>query len=205
MTTTFDQDDDGRLYAVVVNHEEQYSIWPVEQELPNGWRAEGTSGSKEACLDRIEVVWTDMRPLSLRRFMAEQEREAAAAEPEPEPAADEGPSLMDRLTAGVHPVVPGLRPERTAVALRESIERGYVLVRFTETRGGSELGVTVDPDASDLSAADFDAGSGTVHLVGDLTLDFEAARCLVDLDLGTLRGSGRLERTAPAGQKIADG
>jgi len=55
-----------RSYHVVVNHEEQYSIWPADREIPAGWRAEGTSGSKAACLERIEQVWTDMRPRSLR-------------------------------------------------------------------------------------------------------------------------------------------
>ncbi|MGW5508200.1 MbtH family protein [Streptomyces albogriseolus] len=201
--TAIAEDDDNRAYAVVVNHEEQYSIWPVDQDLPTGWRTEGTTGTKDACLDHIETVWTDMRPLSLRLFMEEQARRLETDEPhDQEPEEDEVPSLLDRLAAGDHPVEPGLRPERTAVALRESLERGYVLVRFTETRGGSELGVTVDPEATDVSAADFDAGTGTVRLVGDLTLDFESARCHADIDLATLRGHGRLERTAPVGQPL---
>jgi MbtH protein len=55
------------LYRVVVNHEEQYSIWPADRELPLGWRADGFAGSKEECFDYIETVWTDMRPLSVRR------------------------------------------------------------------------------------------------------------------------------------------
>lgn len=58
-------------FQVVVNHEEQYSIWPVERELPLGWKAEGFKGSKEACLKHIEEIWTDMRPLSLRKKMEE--------------------------------------------------------------------------------------------------------------------------------------
>ncbi|WP_314176402.1 MbtH family protein [Streptomyces winkii] len=53
-------------YAVVLNHEEQYSIWPAAREIPAGWRAEGTEGSKEECLAHIDRVWTDMRPLSVR-------------------------------------------------------------------------------------------------------------------------------------------
>jgi len=57
------------IYNVVVNHEEQYSIWPVDRELPAGWRAVGKSGTKLECLDYIKEVWTDMRPLSLRRQM----------------------------------------------------------------------------------------------------------------------------------------
>ena len=55
---------------VVRNHEQQYSIWPAERELPLGWTAEGFGGSRAACLDHIETVWTDIRPLSLRRAMA---------------------------------------------------------------------------------------------------------------------------------------
>jgi MbtH protein len=54
-------------YAVVVNHEEQYSIWPAERELPLGWTATGKTGGKQQCLDHINEVWTDMRPLSVRR------------------------------------------------------------------------------------------------------------------------------------------
>ncbi|WP_328908286.1 MbtH family NRPS accessory protein [Streptomyces sp. NBC_00234] len=53
-------------YAVVLNDEEQYSIWRNDRELPAGWTREGKIGSKEECLDRIEEVWTDMRPLSVR-------------------------------------------------------------------------------------------------------------------------------------------
>ncbi|GAA1989507.1 MbtH family protein [Kitasatospora viridis] len=56
-------------YAVVVNDEEQYSIWPLDRDVPAGWREAGTRGTKEECLARIEEVWTDMRPLSLRRRM----------------------------------------------------------------------------------------------------------------------------------------
>jgi MbtH protein len=61
---------DGR-YTVVVNDEEQYSIWPAGRELPAGWREAGRQGAKEDCLAYVEEVWTDMRPLSLRKAMAE--------------------------------------------------------------------------------------------------------------------------------------
>ncbi|MER6826738.1 MbtH family protein [Streptosporangium sp. NPDC000563] len=53
-------------HRVVVNHEEQYSIWPDGRDLPDGWREEGVSGSKEECLAHIDRVWTDLRPLSAR-------------------------------------------------------------------------------------------------------------------------------------------
>jgi MbtH protein len=65
--------DAEQRFMVVVNDEEQYSIWAADRELPAGWRAEGKTGSKEECLAYIDEVWTDMRPLSLRRAMeAEQ-------------------------------------------------------------------------------------------------------------------------------------
>lgn len=59
-------EEDDRRYAVVLNAEEQYSIWPVEDEPPLGWTREGTTGTKAECLDHIERVWTDITPLSVR-------------------------------------------------------------------------------------------------------------------------------------------
>jgi MbtH protein len=61
-------------YRVVVNDEEQYSIWPASRENPPGWRDGGPTGTKEECLDHVEKVWTDMRPASLRRTMEEADR-----------------------------------------------------------------------------------------------------------------------------------
>lgn len=69
-------DADSEIYKVVVNHEEQYSIWPAWRELPPGWREAGKSGPKADCLAHIKEVWTDMRPLSLRKAM---EADASAA------------------------------------------------------------------------------------------------------------------------------
>jgi MbtH protein len=64
---TDEAQDPFENYAVVINHEGQYSIWPTEKDIPAGWSAEGVTGSKEECLAHIERVWTDMRPLSVRR------------------------------------------------------------------------------------------------------------------------------------------
>lgn len=64
---SFDRDDIH--FHVVVNDEEQYSIWPDYKAVPDGWRTVGVSGPKQVCLDYIEKTWTDMRPLSLRRQM----------------------------------------------------------------------------------------------------------------------------------------
>ncbi|MEH2267144.1 MAG: MbtH family protein [Nostoc sp.] len=66
-----DEKEDTTIYKVVVNHEEQYSIWPSERENPIGWQDTGKNGLKQECLDYIKEVWTDMRPLSLRKKMQE--------------------------------------------------------------------------------------------------------------------------------------
>jgi MbtH protein len=73
---SWDEETDQVAYKVVVNHEEQYSIWPLDRENPPGWRDVGKTGTKPECLAYIEEVWTDMRPLSLRRKMAEAEIES---------------------------------------------------------------------------------------------------------------------------------
>ncbi len=59
--------DDGATYRVVLNDEEQYSIWLADRPLPDGWREEGKVGPKAECLAYIDEVWTDMRPLSVRK------------------------------------------------------------------------------------------------------------------------------------------
>ena len=69
-----DEREDRTIYKVVVNHEEQYSIWPADRENALGWNDAGKSGTKEECLAYIKEVWTDMRPLSLRKEMEERER-----------------------------------------------------------------------------------------------------------------------------------
>ncbi|HKP77031.1 MAG TPA: MbtH family NRPS accessory protein [Longimicrobiaceae bacterium] len=66
-----DEREDTTIYRAVVNDEEMYSIWPADRELPLGWRDAGKQGLKREVLDWIEEVWTDMRPLSLRKKMQE--------------------------------------------------------------------------------------------------------------------------------------
>ncbi len=86
----WDDFEDTRTYAVVINHEEQYSIWPVDREVPKGWTnvpppdvtgfsagAASPVGSKAECIAYIEEVWTDMRPLSFHKEMAEEIRRRA--------------------------------------------------------------------------------------------------------------------------------
>ena len=73
-------EDDSTLYKVVVNHEEQYSIWPADRENALGWRDAGKEGSKAECLEHIQEVWTDMRPLSLRKKMEEMAKNRSVDE-----------------------------------------------------------------------------------------------------------------------------
>jgi MbtH protein len=72
----YEETEDTTVYKVVVNDEEQYSIWPVDKENALGWRDVGKSGRKAECLAYIEEVWTDMRPVSLRKKMEEAEKNA---------------------------------------------------------------------------------------------------------------------------------
>ena len=64
-----EEQDDQTIYKVVINHEEQYSIWSADRENALGWNDAGKTGTKAECLAYIQEVWTDMRPLSLRKKM----------------------------------------------------------------------------------------------------------------------------------------
>ena len=70
--------EDTTIYKVVVNHEEQYSIWPVDMPNALGWNDAGKTGLKAECLAYVKEVWTDMRPLSLRKRMEEAEKSRVA-------------------------------------------------------------------------------------------------------------------------------
>jgi MbtH protein len=70
-----DDIEDKRTYMVLVNHEEQYCLWPEAIAVPEGWRSAGKTGTKQECLDYVREVWTDMRPLSLRKAMADEAKE----------------------------------------------------------------------------------------------------------------------------------
>jgi hypothetical protein len=100
--------------------------------------------------------------------------------------------LTERLTVEQPIIMGGADP--TVEELHERTgEMGYLLVKFTETRGGTELGFPLDRDATDLSGANFDEGTGTVHVEGHLVLNDDPVRCIADIDLATLKGAGRLK------------
>lgn len=100
--------------------------------------------------------------------------------------------LVLRLSEGEHRVIAS-RADRAIDTFRESIERGYVFIKFTETQGGTELGVRIIDSETKLDDADFNQAKGTVHLVGQLTLNYVKVRCIADIDLASLEGYGHLE------------
>jgi Core binding factor beta subunit len=101
--------------------------------------------------------------------------------------------LVEQLSRGDHAVEISLRRNRTVKALKECLDRKYVHIKFTETQGGTELGVAIDPEVTDLSRADFDNETGQAHLVGTLTLNYVKVQCVADIDLKSLAGTGHLE------------
>jgi uncharacterized protein YbdZ (MbtH family) len=184
--------DDTTVYKVVVNDEEQYSIWPDARENPLGWRSVGVNGSKADCLSHIEAVWTDMRPLSLRKAMEQAALDPPVDDP---PAADDPPedSLPVRLSRDAQPIEVPLRPEPTTESFVRQIESGYVHVRFTATRGGTELGFPLDAATVEQIKGQVARGESPVQVSGQLTLDYVPIRCVADIDLATFTGTGRVD------------
>jgi hypothetical protein len=99
--------------------------------------------------------------------------------------------LTKRLTVDQPVIMGGLDPTLDDLRIRTT-ELAYILLKFTQTRGGTELGFPLDREATDLSQANFVAGTGTAHIEGALTLNGDPVRCVADLDLATLKGTGRL-------------
>ncbi|SRR6266700_2720498 len=100
--------------------------------------------------------------------------------------------LVQRLSEGEHPVTVG-GPNPSLENLKKRVEdMGYVFIKFTGTRGGTDLGVRVDKSASDTHQVDFAQGIGTAHIEGTLTLNYVKVRCIADIDLATLNGTGHL-------------
>jgi uncharacterized protein YbdZ (MbtH family) len=182
--------EDNTIYKVVVNDEEQYSISPAYKANPAGWRDAGKTAPKAECLAYINEVWTDMRPLSLRKRMEELAKNPPS--PPQNAKAARQKSLIERLGEGDHAVEVCLRPEKNFKLLKEAIDRDYVHVKFTQTEGGTEIGVHLDRANSDFSKANFEAGTGTAHIEGNLTLDYVKVKCVSDIDLSMLSGTGCL-------------
>ena len=103
--------------------------------------------------------------------------------------------LVEKLSKGEHPV--SLTRYKSIREVEEAIERGFILVKFTGTRGGTELGVSLEQTAREV-----DLTSAQARLCGSLTLDYQPVRCTVSIDLQTMVGSGSLEPGGPMGQPV---
>jgi hypothetical protein len=121
----------------------------------------------------------------------------------PDPGANDNPLILIKEVDSVNelvqkltqeqPIIASLRPETNLQYLKAAVDRAYVYIKFTETRGGTELGIRLIPDMSDLTKADWESGTGSIHIVGDLVLDYVPVRFHGDIDLASLAGTGRLE------------
>jgi hypothetical protein len=112
--------------------------------------------------------------------------------------------LTERLATGSHPVTVG-GPNPSLEELKHRIDEiGWVHIKFTGTRGGTDLGTRLDPEATDQSAADFENGKGNLHIEGTLTLNNDPVRLIADIDLSTLDGTGHLEPRQAESQAASD-
>ncbi|SRR5258707_3938331 len=101
--------------------------------------------------------------------------------------------LVQRLSEQVQAVIVGGTQSTLPEFQKRILEMGYVFIKFTQTRGGTDLGVRLDKQATDVSKADFAQGTGSVHLEGTLTLNYVRVRCVADIDLASLQGTGQLQ------------
>lgn len=100
--------------------------------------------------------------------------------------------LVERLSQGENPVDFESRTEEIS-EIQERLEDGFVFVTFTDTRGGTELGIDIDKELTNLEQADFEKGEGKLKVVGTCELDYQKVRCIAEIDLATKKGKGYLE------------
>lgn len=101
-------------------------------------------------------------------------------------------TLVQKLSEGEHPVTLG-GPSPSLEAFQQRLENpGYVFIKFTDTPGGTDLGVRIDKDATDVTRANFAEGTGSVHVEGTLILNYVRVRCFAEINLQTLSGTGHL-------------
>lgn len=101
--------------------------------------------------------------------------------------------LIERLSIGKHPVVFEVRSKGMQEIKHRLIELKFVFVKFTSTRGGTELGINVEDNFTCLNNANLEEGIGNIHIVGWCTLNYHKVRCVADIDLASMEGTGYLE------------
>jgi len=190
------QEEDLNVYYVVINEEEQHSIWPENLSIPKGWKSLGFKGNKETCLAHIKEVWKDMRPLSLRNKMRTHQQEIQKQKvliDHSSPQTDYINPTVEFLTKGKHPVTT-LPTNKSLKELEDALLRDYVHIHFTDTKGGTCLGIKVNKSKTNYHQEDFINGKGVLHIEGTLKLDYVPLHCIADIDLSSLKGTGYLQR-----------
>jgi MbtH protein len=182
------QQNEELHYAVVINEEEQYSIWPLEKAIPLGWKSVGHQGNKADCLAYIKQHWTDMRPLSLRKQM-ESLKNTQTMDFEELPSATLSPTVKF-LSEGKHPLRVYPYPS-TSEHIKTYLEEGFIHLNFLDTKGETCLGFQPNSN-TDKSQADFRQGKGKIYLEGNLILDYVNVKCQADIDLSSGEGYGQL-------------
>jgi MbtH protein len=179
-------DGEGEVFEVVINAEEQYSIWRAGRAPPPGWSTAGKSGSEAECLAYIDETWTDMRPASLRRKLQDATPRTVATDPAEDDLASL-PPLIERLSVADHAIEVVVQPSKDVLAFRRALADGYVHLLFTGTKGGTHLQVALDP-----GGVRWEQSGSEVHLSGSLHLDGVACRCTAKVDVSSLSGTGRV-------------
>jgi len=190
-------------YKVVYNHELQYSIWPTWKPDPPGWTTEGTKGTKEACLEHIEKVWTDMRPLSLRKWMEENVPKSPQKIEIPtfpsdgvdhfhaaRPPNDLVKRLMVSQPVSIIRYVDRETSKPNKSQLLKAAENGYVLVKFPGTKGGTELGANLK---NEDQRCQYKTEGDNLILTGRLKLDYTPLLLTATINMNTFEGTGSVQ------------
>jgi hypothetical protein len=101
-------------------------------------------------------------------------------------------ALVKKLSEGKHEVVIGHRDE-SYEEIKQRIEDGYIHIKFTQTKGGTELGINVNLDKTNVGDVDFSKGEGSLHIEGTTNLNYNEVRCISDINIKTRKGKGYLE------------
>lgn len=171
-------------YNVVVNAEEQYSIWPKYQKIPNGWHSIDFVGSKNECLDYIGVIWKDIRPLSLRKRLSQNLRyDEAGVNSEKIKYETQHTSLVDLLLSKQHDIV---LPVESKDKLFEEVNSGYLNVIVLDTKGRTELNITIAKNSCPVEGSL--TAQKDLSLCGNIELDYQKLKFDINLDLVHLKG-----------------
>lgn len=160
--------------------------------------AEDASGTEPGAEQVGTDTASDAQPSPAAPATPEPPQRVPVPTPTPTPASplSTGPASADALVDNLtheQKVIFRSRTDQPIQELKASIDRGYVWVKFTETRGGTELGLLLGPGLSDLSQVDWKNGTGIVVVVGTLTLNYVRVRCFARIDIATMEGTGHLE------------